>query len=80
MALNIAVIHGSVRINRKGIRAARFITNKCKERSFNTVLIDPLDYNLPLLEKMYKQFDEGLAPELMQELSQKIKKADGYIS
>ncbi|MDX1585578.1 MAG: NAD(P)H-dependent oxidoreductase, partial [Balneolaceae bacterium] len=79
MPLNIAVIYGSVRDNRKGIRAARFITKKCKERGFTTNLIDPLDYSLPLLKKMYKQFDEASAPEHMQKLSDVFKEADGYI-
>lgn len=79
MALNILVVYGSVRHHRQGIRAARFIINKCKERGHNATLIDPLEYDLPLLDQMYKEFDKGEAPKKMEELAELINKADGYI-
>lgn len=79
MSLNVAVIYGSVRHHRKGIRAARFIRDKCIERGYNTTLVDPLDYELPLLDKMYKEFENGEAPEVLQRLSDILTEADGYI-
>ena len=79
MALNILVIYGSVRHHRQGIRAARFMLNKCKERGHNTTLIDPLKYDLPLLDRMYKEFNDGEAPEKMEQLAELIRNADGYI-
>lgn len=79
MSLNVAVIYGSVRHHRKGIRVARFIKNKCIDRGFNTTLIDPLDYELPLLDRMYKEFKEGEAPDVLQRLAKILNEADGYI-
>ncbi|MDZ7714874.1 MAG: NAD(P)H-dependent oxidoreductase [Balneolaceae bacterium] len=79
MALNILVIYGSVRHHRQGIRAARFIFNKCKERGHSTTLVDPLEYDLPMLDRMYKEFDKGKAPQKMEKLAGLIKDADGYI-
>lgn len=79
MSLNIAVFYGSVRHHRKGIRAARFIEDKCITRGHQTTLIDPLDYELPLLDKMYKEFEKGEAPEVLQKLAGIIIEADGYI-
>lgn len=79
MSLNVAVIYGSVRHHRKGIRAALFIRDKCIERGYNTTLVDPLDYELPLLDKMYKEFENGEAPEVLQRLSDILTEADGYI-
>ena len=79
MAMNILVIYGSVRHHRQGIRATLFILKKVKERGHDVTLIDPLEYDLPLLDRMYKEFDEGEAPENMEELARLIKKADGYI-
>jgi NAD(P)H-dependent FMN reductase len=79
MSLNVAVIYGSVRHHRKGIRAARFITEQCREKEFKTTLIDPLDFDLPLLDKMYKEYDQGEAPDPLQQLAQIITSADGYI-
>ena len=34
MPLNIAVIYGSARSNRQGIKAAKFLVNKLKERDY----------------------------------------------
>ncbi len=79
MSLNVAVIYGSVRQNRKGIKAARFITNKCNERGFDTTLVDPLEYELPLLDKMYKEYEKGEVPPVLQKLAKIITEADGYI-
>lgn len=79
MSHDIAIIYGSVRHHRKGIRAARFITDKCKERGHQTTLVDPLDFNLPLLDNMYKEYEKGEAPKNLEKLADIIKKADGYL-
>lgn len=79
MSLKVAIIYGSVRHHRKGIRAARFMVRKCRERDYDTTLIDPMEHELPLLDKMYKEYDEGKAPETLQKLADIIKEADGYV-
>lgn len=79
MPLKIAVIYGSVRHHRKGIRAARFITNKCRERDFETTLVDPMEYDLPLLDKMFKEYETGKAPEPIAKLADIMREADAYI-
>ena len=77
--MNIAVIYGSVRSGRQGIKAAKFIVKKLEERNHEVTLVDPLEFKLPFLDKMYKEYDEGKAPELLEKLAQILKKADGYI-
>ena len=79
MAFNIAVVFGSVREHRKGFRVARFITNECEKRNHNATLVDPMAYDLPLLNKMYKEYDDGKAPEPIEELADIMRNADGYI-
>ncbi|TYP95128.1 NAD(P)H-dependent FMN reductase [Fodinibius salinus] len=79
MDYNIAVIYGSVRHHRKGMRAARFITEQCINRDHDATLVDPTDFDLPLLDKMYKEFEDGEAPDKLEQLAQIIRKADGYI-
>ena len=79
MALNIAVFYGSVRSNRQGIKAARFIVKECEERGHEVTLIDPLQYSLPFLDKMYKEYKPDEAPEMLQELAAIIVAADAYI-
>lgn len=64
---------------RQGIRAARFIVKKCRERGHEVALIDPLEYRLPLLDKMYKEYDPDNAPEVLQRMPKLIIPADAYV-
>ncbi len=79
MSLKIVVFYGSVRSARQGIKAARFIVNKCRERGHEVSLIDPIEYPLPLLDKMYKEYKAGEAPETLQKMAKLISPADTYI-
>lgn len=79
MALNILVLVGSVRRDRIGIRPARYLQRCCIARGHEATLIDPLDYRLPLLDRMYKEYPAGQAPEALQRLSGLIKSCDAVI-
>jgi len=79
MKLKIAIVYGSVREKRQGIKAAKFIVNKIKERKHEAKLIDPLEYKLPLLEKMYKSYDKGKAPKQLEELAKIFKESDAIV-
>ena len=73
----IAVIVGSVRRDRKGIGVARWIERKLEERNHNVYFIHPMELDLPLLHRMYKEM-ENPSKKLV-ELRDKIKNAEGYI-
>jgi len=77
--MNILVLYGSVRTERQGIKAARYMVKKLTERGHQAELVDPLEYKLPLLDWMYKEYEPGKAPELMEKLAEKIRKAEGFI-
>ncbi|HAF28355.1 MAG TPA: NADPH-dependent FMN reductase [Bacteroidales bacterium] len=77
--LTISLIYGSVRTNRQGIKAAKYLEKKLQKRNFNVHFIDPMEYNLPFLNKMYKEFEQGKAPENMENLAQKFKDSDGFL-
>ena len=79
MALRIVVFYGSVRSGRQGIKAARFIVNTCRDRGHEVALIDPLEYRLPLLDKMYKEYEPGQVPDVLQRMAGLITPADAYI-
>ncbi len=79
MPLNLVVIYGSVRGARQGIRAAKFIIEACRARGHSATLIDPAVDSLPLLDRMYKEYPSGQAPEVMERLASLIKSADGFI-
>lgn len=75
----IPVIYGSVRRDRVGIRAARYIVAQLEKRSARPVLVDPLEYPLPMLDRMYKEFPAGTAPAVMERLAQLFRQADGFV-
>jgi NAD(P)H-dependent FMN reductase len=77
--LDILVFYGSVRPQRQGIRAARFVVEACKKRGHRTTLVDPAVERLPLLELMYKEYESGQAPEILERLAEQIRKADAFI-
>lgn len=62
MSYNVALVYGSVQSSRQGIRAAYYLKKKLEERSIHVDLVYPLEYPLPLLNKMYKEYDTGQAP------------------
>jgi hypothetical protein len=49
----IAIIVGSIRQNRQGIKVARWMEEKLKERGHIVYFIDPLELNLPLLDIIF---------------------------
>jgi len=74
----VPVIYGSVRPQRQGIRAAHFIVSELSSRGMRPVLVDPMEKRLPLLERMYKEFEKGQAPPVMEELAELFRSADGF--
>jgi NAD(P)H-dependent FMN reductase len=79
MKLKFAVIYGSVRSQRQGIKAVRFIINQIESRGHEAVLIDPLDYPLPLVDKQFKDYPAGEAPEKMDQVAGILRDADAFI-
>jgi NAD(P)H-dependent FMN reductase len=77
--LDLLVIYGSVRRDRQGIKAARFIAERCEARGHRPTLVDPAVEKLPLLDRMYKEYPPGEAPEPLERLAGLIKKADAFI-
>jgi NAD(P)H-dependent FMN reductase len=73
----IALIVGSVRRDRQGIKVARWLEEKLKNRHHIVFFIDPLELNLPLLDRMYKEMENP--SEKLKGLRNKIKDAEGYL-
>jgi NAD(P)H-dependent FMN reductase len=79
MSLQFAVLYGSVRTERQGIRAARFIQRQLESRGHSATLIDPLEVRLPLLDRMYKEYAPDDAPLEMQRLAALYRAVDGFV-
>ena len=79
MPLKLAVILGSVRQNRIGLRVARFAVAALQKRSHDVTLVDPVEFALPTLDKMYKEYGPGQAPAQLERLAGVIRQADAYV-
>jgi NAD(P)H-dependent FMN reductase len=77
--LNTAVIYGSARRSRQGIKAARFVVRKLEERGHTVTLVDSQDHHLPFLDLMYKEYEAGKAPEAMETVGETLRTADGFV-
>jgi len=79
VSLNLAVILGSVRRDRVGVRVAQYVVRELGVREHAVTLVDPVEYRLPLLDRMYKEHATGEAPEMLEKLAGILRQADGYV-
>lgn len=79
MPLLMPVILGSVRSDRQGLRAARFIIRHLEGRGHEAPLVDPAELKLPLLDRMYKEYPKGQAPEPLERLAELFRRADAFV-
>lgn len=76
---SVAVLLGSVRRDRMGTRAAQLVVRELEERGHEVHLVDPLELQLPLLDRMYKEHPAGEAPEKLERLAQLYRSVDGFL-
>ena len=76
---SIAVLLGSVRRDRMGMRAAQLVIRELEERGHDVHLVDPLELQLPLLDRMYKEHPVGEAPKNLQRLAELYRSVDGFL-
>src|SRR5262250_403434 len=79
MSNSILVFYGSYRSNRMGIRLAQFVVERLRRRGDAPELIDAKAINLPMLDRMYKEYSKGEAPGALERLADKIRDADGFV-
>ncbi len=79
MADRILVLYGSYRSDRMGIRLADYIVAGLKARGADVELVDAKAVGLPMLDRMYKEYAKGSAPEALETLAAKIRAADAFV-
>jgi NAD(P)H-dependent FMN reductase len=79
MAHSILVFYGSYRSDRMGIRLADYIVAQLREHGEDAELIDAKTIDLPMLDRMYKEYPTGTAPAALETLAAKIRAADAFI-
>jgi len=62
-----------------GIRLANYTVAELRSRGDDAELIDARAVGLPILDRMYKEFEPGAAPPAMQSLAAKIRAADAFV-
>lgn len=79
MTHRVLVLYGSYRSNRRGIRLANYLVRGLRSRGSDVELIDAREVGLPMLDRMFKEFAPGTAPEPMAHLAAKIRDADAFV-
>jgi NAD(P)H-dependent FMN reductase len=81
MAMNdrILILYGSYRSDRQGIRLADWLVRAFRARGAAPELIDAKALDLPMLDRMYKEYPKGTAPPALEALAEKIRTADGFV-
>jgi len=79
MAENILVFYGSYRSDRMGIRLADYVVAGLQARGANAELVDAKALDLPMLDRMYKEYPKGEAPAVLEDLAGRIRKADAFV-
>ncbi len=79
MGLKLVVLVGSVRSDRQGIKAARYVEKSLAARGHEVAIVDPVAVQLPLLDRMYKEYEKGKAPAVLEELATLYRAADGFV-
>jgi NAD(P)H-dependent FMN reductase len=80
MSLKIVVFVGSVRSDRQGIKAARYVTRTLTARGHDVTIVDPMELKLPLLDRMYKEYEKGKAPAALENLAALYRSADAFVA
>src|SRR5512139_1515413 len=79
MADTVLVFYGSYRADRMGIRLADFVVTSLRARGVEAELVDAKAVDLPMLDRMYKEYPKGSAPAAMEALAEKIRRADAFV-
>lgn len=75
----ILVLYGSYRSDRMGIRLADFVVDRLRRRGEDAQLIDAKATGLPMLDRMYKEYPRGQAPQALERLASQLRDADGFV-
>ena len=79
MSDRVLIFYGSYRRDRQGIRLAEWLTRSFAARGASVELVDAKALDLPMLDRMYKEYPSGTAPAALTTLAEKIRAADAFV-
>lgn len=80
----VAVLQGSVRTERMGARAAKWVVSQLEKRGHEAILVDAAALDLPLLDKMWKELKSDTSADTaslrvkLAQMAELYARADGY--
>ena len=77
--LKFAIIYGSTRKKRIGIRFVKYLYSQIKKNNSSPYIIDPLENKLPLLDKRYEDFPKKNIPGAVKTIQKILMKCDAFI-
>ena len=80
MPQTVAILYGSVRASRLGIRAVTWMTGLLETAGYRATVVDQQEYQLPLLvTPMHQYGDPSEAPENVRAIADILTAADGFV-
>src|SRR5258708_3510050 len=79
MAVRILIFYGSYRSDRMGIRLVDYVVAGLRARGGDVEFVDAKAIGLPMLDRMYKEYPPGSAPEALESLASKIRASDAFV-
>jgi NAD(P)H-dependent FMN reductase len=79
MTNRVLVLYGSYRSDRIGIRLANYVLGGLQARGEDVEFVDAKAIALPMLDRMYKEYAPGSAPQAMETLASKIRASDAFV-
>ena len=75
--MKIAIIVGSIRLNRQSIKVGKYLSGLLDRMNVNHTLLDLIDYPFPVMEERFRFLDEPA--EWMTSFGNTLDEADGII-
>ncbi len=76
---NFAILYGSARKKRLGIRFVEYISKQIINKGHNSFVIDPLETKLPLLDKRFADFEKLKVPNNIKKIQKILDKSNAFI-
>jgi len=78
--MKLAILFGSVRVNRQGDRVVRFLERHLAARGHDVMVVDALEYELPILQRMMKSHNEEFPPsDVLVQVQNMLLAAEGFV-
>jgi NAD(P)H-dependent FMN reductase len=77
--LRTALVFGSYRRDANGMRVVRFLEKQLQQRPQQVTTVLAKEWDLPMLDRMYKEYEAGQAPEKLEKLREIVLNTDLFL-